>query len=317
MFFYVQRLLTEVPADEPDPAAAAALQEVLGGQVGELRMMLQFLFQAFTARGDAKPYQDLVHGIGTEEIGHVELVAKTITRLLDGSPRHAGTTSRAQSDVATAVATGTLQHHLQTAQAARPYDAAGNPWSGATVHNSGNLVLDLLNNLMLESTGRLQKCRLYEMTENATARATLAYLIVRDQAHENAYARALETLSVDWGRALPIPKTDAERFPEVRRLLELGQDRAEYTFNLDGRSEMAKVFQGQAPASAGGGPLSVEGVAPEGWDWPPARDRPQDHAPGLDRDLLALVQETAEAAMTVTPLAVVPPSPDPGQAPAP
>jgi Mn-containing catalase len=34
---------------------------------------------------------------------------------------------------------------------------------------------------MLESTGRLQKCRLYEMTENKTARATISYLIVRDQ----------------------------------------------------------------------------------------------------------------------------------------
>jgi Mn-containing catalase len=26
-------------------------------------------------------------------------------------------------------------------------------------------LLDLLHNLMLESTGRLQKCRIYEMTE--------------------------------------------------------------------------------------------------------------------------------------------------------
>ncbi|MGI8691910.1 MAG: manganese catalase family protein [Geodermatophilaceae bacterium] len=34
----------------------------------------------------------------------------------------------------------------------------GNPWSGSSVYNSGNLVLDLLYNLMLESTGRLQKC---------------------------------------------------------------------------------------------------------------------------------------------------------------
>ncbi len=48
-------------------------------------------------------------------------------------------------------------------------DAAGNPWSGSYVCNSGNLPLDLLYNLMLESTGRLQKCRLYEMTANRTA----------------------------------------------------------------------------------------------------------------------------------------------------
>jgi Mn-containing catalase len=50
---------------------------------------------------------------------------------------------------------------------------------------------------MLESTGRLQKCRIYEMTTNKTARATIAYLIVRDQAHENAYAKALESLGIN------------------------------------------------------------------------------------------------------------------------
>ena len=57
------------------------------------------------------------------------------------------------------------------------------------MYNSGNLVLDLLYNLMLESTGRLQKCRIYEMTANKAARSTIAYLIVRDQAHENASGR--------------------------------------------------------------------------------------------------------------------------------
>lgn len=95
-------------------------------------------------------------------------------------------------------------------------DAAGNPWLGSYVYNSGNLVLDLLYNLMLESTGRLQKCRIYEMTANKAARSTIAYLIVRDQAHENAFAKALESLGVNWGSVLPIPKTNAEQFPKSR-----------------------------------------------------------------------------------------------------
>jgi Mn-containing catalase len=30
------------------------------------------------------------------------------------------------------------------------------------VYDGGNLVLNMLYNLMLEATGRLQKCRLYE-----------------------------------------------------------------------------------------------------------------------------------------------------------
>src|SRR5215204_5680466 len=86
-----------------------------------------------------------------------------------------------------ALDTSNIHHYLVAAQGALPVDAAGNPWSGSYVYNSGNLVLDLLYNLMLESTGRLQKCRIYEMTDNKTLRATVSYLIARDQAHENAY----------------------------------------------------------------------------------------------------------------------------------
>ena len=75
---------------------------------------------------------------------------------------------------------------------------------------------------MLEATGRLQKCRLYEMTSNKTARGTIAYLIARDEAHERACAKALEVLGVNWGQVLPIPKIDNLKFPEVRELVEKG-----------------------------------------------------------------------------------------------
>ena len=46
MYLHVQRLINEIVADEPDPAAANALQEGLGGQFGEMRTMMQYLFQA-------------------------------------------------------------------------------------------------------------------------------------------------------------------------------------------------------------------------------------------------------------------------------
>jgi Mn-containing catalase len=86
MYLHVQRLINEIEADEPDPAAANALQEGLGGQFGEMRTMMQYLFQAMNFRGPAgKPYRDLIQGVGTEEISHVELIGTTIARLMDGS----------------------------------------------------------------------------------------------------------------------------------------------------------------------------------------------------------------------------------------
>jgi Mn-containing catalase len=302
VFLHVQKMINEIVPDEPDPAAANALQEGLGGQFGEMRTMMQYLFQAFNFRGAAaKPYKDLLYGVGTEEIGHVELIATTIARLTDGAPGYKGSATTPLDEpgkagatpLASALSAGNIHHYLVGAQGALPVDAAGNPWSGSYVYNSGNLVLDLLYNLMLESTGRLQKCRIYEMTDNKTARATIAYLIVRDQAHENAYAKALETLGVDWGATLPIPKTDAERFPEVKKLLDQGLHRKQYTFSADDLSEAGKIYQGTAPAVLGGGSLSVEQMPP-GFPMDTAVERPEEFGPGLDPELLKLVQATAE-----------------------
>jgi len=171
-------------------------------------------------------------------------------------------------------------------------DAAGNPWSGSYVYASGNLVLDLLYNLMLESTGRLQKCRIYQMTDNKTARSTLAYLIVRDQAHENAYAKALESLGVNWGATLPIPKTNAEQFPEVKKLVDLGLQSVQYTFDVDGANQAAKLFRGASPSNDGT-ELSTA-VMPDGVPVTIAPERREEFSPGLDPELLALIQATAE-----------------------
>lgn len=302
MFFHVQRLINDIEQDEPDPAAANALQEGLGGQFGEMRTMMQYLFQAMNFRGaDAKPYRDLIQGIGTEEISHVELIGTTISRLLDGSPRYQGKPTDpldtpgagGATPLSIALDTSNIHHYLVGAQGALPVDAAGNPWSGSYVYNSGNLVLDLLYNLMLESTGRLQKCRIYEMTDNKTARSTIAYLIVRDQAHENGYAKALETLGIDWKKTLPIPKTNAEKFPEVKKLVDLGLQSKQYTFDLEGASEAGKIYRGASP-SQDGTDLESKEQAPEGVPSMIAPERFEEFSPGLDPELLTLIQTTAE-----------------------
>ena len=302
MYLYSQQLINEIAVDEPDPAAANALQEGLGGQFGEMRTMMQYLFQSMNFRGDpaSQPYRDLIQAVGTEEISHVELIGTTISRLLDGAPGYHGKPTdpvdepgaKGATPLKIALDTGNIHHYLVAAQGARPVDAAGNPWSGSYVYASGNLVLDLLYNLMLESTGRLQKCRIYQMTDNKTARSTLAYLIVRDQAHENAYAKALESLGINWGATLPIPKTNAEQFPEVKKLVDLGLQSVQYTFDVDGANQAAKLFRGASPSNDGT-ELSTA-VMPDGVPVTIAPERREEFSPGLDPELLALIQATAE-----------------------
>jgi Mn-containing catalase len=303
MYLHVQQLINEIATDEPDPGAANALQEGLGGQFGEMRTMMQYLFQSMNFRGDpsAQPYKDLLQGVGTEEISHVELIGTTISRLLDGSPQYRGKPTdpvdepgaKGATPLRIALDSSNIHHYLVGAQGALPVDAAGNPWSGSYVYNSGNLPLDLLYNLMLESTGRLQKCRIYEMTENKTARSTIAYLIVRDQAHENAFAKALESLSVDWGKLLPIPKTKAEQFPEVKELLDKGLQSVQYTFDADKQSQAAKLFRGASP-SKDGTELTTDFMPMDGPPITISPERREEFSPGLDQELLALIQATAE-----------------------
>lgn len=305
MYFHVQEFINEIAQDEPDPAAANALQEGLGGQFGEMRTMMQYLFQSINFRGpDGKPYKDLIQGIGTEEISHVELIGTTISRLLDGSPQYQGKPTDpvdqpgagGATPLSIAVDTSNIHHYLVGAQGALPVDAVGNPWSGSYVYNSGNLVLDLLYNLMLESTGRLQKCRLYEMTDNKTARSTISYLIVRDQAHENAYAKALETLWVNWRTSLPIPKTNAEQFPEVKKLLDLGLQSKQYSFDLTAQSEAGKIFQGASPSNDGT-ELDASEQAPVGAPMTISPERLEEFSPGADDELRALIEATAAMEM--------------------
>jgi Mn-containing catalase len=305
MYFHLQEFINEIAQDEPDPAAANALQEGLGGQFGEMRTMMQYLFQSINFRGpEGKPFKDLIQGIGTEEISHVELIGTTISRLLDGSPEYSGKPTDpvdkpgagGATPLSIALDHSNIHHYLVGAQGALPVDAAGNPWSGSYVYNSGNLVLDLLYNLMLESTGRLQKCRLYEMTDNKMARSTISYLIVRDQAHENAYAKALETLGVNWRTSLPIPKTNAEAFPEVKRLVDLGLQSKQYSFDLGNQSEAGKIFQGTSPSNDGT-QLDASEQAPQGTPITISPERLEEFAPGADKDLRALIEATAAMEM--------------------
>jgi len=133
------------------------------------------------------------------------------------------------------------------AKASLPVDAGGNPWNGSWVYDHGNLAANLLNNVVLESTGVLQKSRIYEMSSNKTLRETIAFLIVRDNAHQNAFTKALETLGVDWGKLFPIPNYDLNKYPECRKYVEMGFHNAQFNFRLD-NTLIGEIFTGTTPS---------------------------------------------------------------------
>ncbi|MCY8475258.1 manganese catalase family protein [Bacillus halotolerans] len=279
MFYYKEELINIIKPDKPDPAAAKVLQEILGGHYGEMRTMMQYFFQSSNFRGKQKQYRDLLRGIFLEEIAHVELVQNTINALLDESGG-AGVGSQGidHAPLDEAVKHANPHHYIIGAQSSLPVDAGGNPWNASWVYNHGNLITDLLDNLLLESTGVLQKTRIYEMSSNQTFRETLAFLIVRDNAHQNAFAKALETLGVDWAKLFPVPNYDINKYPECRKYVELGYHNVQFNFRLD-QTRIAEIFQGKSP-SRNGGELQVT-EPPAGFPVPVLPEMPNEHSPGL------------------------------------
>ncbi|MFP3466986.1 manganese catalase family protein [Leifsonia sp. SIMBA_070] len=205
MFFHRQEMQHTAKPDKPDAVYARKLQEVLGGQYGEITVAMQYGFQAWNAHIPGK-YRDLLFGIGAEEFGHVEMLAVMIAQLLEKSPL--GITEDAVQDdpVVAAVVGGTdVQHAIVAGAGARPVDSNGNPWQGSFITASGNLLADFTANANAEMQGRLQVARLYHMTDDAGVRDLLSFLLARDTMHQNQWIAAAAELRAEAAEDLPVP----------------------------------------------------------------------------------------------------------------
>jgi Mn-containing catalase len=220
VFYRARQLQYDARPDRPDAVYARQLQEILGGQWGEMTMMTSYLLQGWNCRGPMK-YRDLLLDSGTEEMAHVEMVSTMIARLLEGA------SAEVQGDAATepgveAVLSGErldrilvdaahTQHSIVSGGGATVSDSAGHPWTSRYAVTSGNLLADFRFNLTAESQERLQIARLYGMTADRGVRDMLSFLLARDTMHQNQWLAAIEELERDGLEQTPCPS----RFPQV------------------------------------------------------------------------------------------------------
>ena len=81
MFLRIDRLQVEMPLPkDPDPAAAAAVNELMGGRFGEMTTLNTYMYQSFNfrMRDKLRPFYALIANIATEELGHIELVGSAV-----------------------------------------------------------------------------------------------------------------------------------------------------------------------------------------------------------------------------------------------
>src|SRR3712207_1289272 len=221
MFFHTKQLAYQARPERPDPIFAKQLQEPLGGQWGEISVMMTYLFQGWNCRGPEK-YRDMIMDIGTEEIGHVEMLATMIARLLESSPVE-DQEDMAKNSIVGAIMGGARvedaivagmnpQHYIVAGLGARPADSVGNLWNAGFMTASGNLLADFRFNVTAESQGRLQVARLYNMTNDTGVRDFLSFLIARDTMHQNQWLAAIAELEADGLEFTPAPSN----FPQER-----------------------------------------------------------------------------------------------------
>jgi len=172
---------------------ARMLQQAIGGPEGEMRVMNQYLFQAWGYRGPKK-YRDMLLHTGTEEIGHIELLATAVAMNLDGMP------SEKVDDVVTnplvSARMGGVEprHYLSFGLGPSPGDANGVPFDPNCIDVAGNLESNMRANVAAESVRRTLAARLREMTDDPGMKDMLSFLIARDTMHQQQWMAALEEI---------------------------------------------------------------------------------------------------------------------------
>jgi len=269
MFRHTKQLAYKVRVDEPNPVFAKYLQQAIGGVEGEIRVCLQYLFQGWGNRGPDR-YKDMLLNTGTEEIGHIEMLATAVALNLEGAPAKLQEEIADKNGTVEAILGGQDPRHVLSAGlAAMPADANGNPFNGSWVVATGNIGSDMVANVHAEASGRLLATRLYEMTDDPGMKDMLSFLIARDTMHQNQWMAVLEEQK-DMG--LPVPPD----FPQEQEKQEFA-----YEFFVHSDGEVPKDARWTSGSSVDSkGEFSVREAEPMG-DIPklaPAEARPELHS---------------------------------------
>ena len=272
MFYHKKPLQYYKRPEKPDAVYAKQIQELIGGTFGEMTVMMQYLFQGWNCRGPAK-YRDMLLDVGTEEIGHIEMLATMIAHLLDKAPVSmqeegfkdavVGAVMGGNSPRDTIIGSMNPQHAIVSGLGALPSDSVGYPWNGRYIVASGNLLADFRSNLHAESQGRLQAVRLYEMSDDPGVKDTLSFMIARDTMHQNLWLAAIEDLESSGMETTPVPSS----FPQELEKSEFAYqfwNHSEGTESSEGRWAKGKSMDGKGEFEyvANPQPLGPEPVPP-------------------------------------------------------
>ena len=207
MYYTDKKLQYPVRVEKPNPIFARFLQQAIGGVEGEIRVCMQYFFQAWGSRGPVK-YRDMLLNTATEEISHIEMLATAVALNLEKAPVSFQEEGARDSVVGAIMGGMDARQILSTGLSAMPSDANGVPFNMSHIYASGNIAADMYCNVAAETTGRALATRLYNATDDPGMKDMLAFMIARDTMHQQQWLAVLEELGPSH---LPIPNS----FPQA------------------------------------------------------------------------------------------------------
>ena len=169
MFKYNKKLQYPINIDKKDLKMAKYLVTQYGGANGELGAALRYLNQRFTMPDDRG--KALLTDIGTEELGHVEMLETMIYQLMKDATleelKEAGLDS----------------HYAEHAKALFPTDSNGVPFTTTYFATTGDPLADLSEDMAAEQKARATYENLIDLTTDPDVIAPLLWLRQREIVH--------------------------------------------------------------------------------------------------------------------------------------
>ena len=177
MFVYEKKLQYPVRIKNPNPALAKFIISQYGGPDGELGASLRYLSQRYSM-----PYPELkglLTDIGTEELGHLEMVGTIVHQL---------TRSMTPDEIKKA---GFDTYFVDHTAGVYPQFASGTPWSAATMAVPGDVIADLNENMAAEQKARLTYDNILRLSDDPDVNDVIRYLREREIVHYQRFGEGL------------------------------------------------------------------------------------------------------------------------------
>lgn len=181
MWTYIKMLEFPVNIKTTNAALATAIMSQLGGPDGEKGASVRYLSQRY-AMPD-KRIAGVLTDIGTEEMGHEEMVATIITQL---------TKNLTMDEIEKS---GFYQYYVDHTAGIYPASAAGVPFNAATIQSTGDPIADLHEDLAAEQKARLTYDNILRLCKDEPdVYEAIKFLRAREMVHYQRFGESLRMM---------------------------------------------------------------------------------------------------------------------------